>query len=288
MIKVAIISPLKYLAYSEYGDIDMVLTPMIIGNQKTTAYTNFYEKSKRYKILDNGAYEMEEEGVGCNFYEVIDVANIIHADEIILTDYPYDCGKTIKAVHQCIDILHKRRMMGKFILHAVPQGSNEEEWMNCFDKMALIEEISIIGLSKLSVPKCFGKLHEKNGFVAKSRIRAIEHILKSGKYKVEKSFLRKDGSTGKRIHLLGSDNWAPYELAALNKYSFIRSIDTSMPVWYGLNSKKINPLTGKCNGMLKKVNLHISKNVSPDIEICILHNLLLVHKFSKYQKVVNL
>lgn len=129
MIKIAIISPVEYLTFSKYGEIDMVLTPLLIGNQKSDVYINFYKKSKKYKIIDNGAFEMEEDGVGCNFYDVIEAANIIQANEIILTDYLYNCEKTINSVNQCIGILHKEGVIGNFILHAVPQGSNEEEWM---------------------------------------------------------------------------------------------------------------------------------------------------------------
>ena len=268
----------------------MILTPLVVGPQQTKKYINFYKKSKRYKILDNGAFEMEEKGVGCNFYDVIEAAKIISANEIVLTDYLYDCEKTIDATYHCLDILRKERMLGKFVLHTVPQGSNEEEWMDCFDTMMSIEEIDVIGLSKLSVPKCFGKSksHEKEGSVAKSRIKAIKHIVSSGLYKVEKNYLQKKHHKGKQIHLLGGDNWTPYELSILNKYSFIRSIDTSMPVWYGLHCKKIDIIIGKCNDSLGKVNLFIRKKINPESNTSILHNLLVTFKFSKHQMVVDI
>lgn len=153
--------------------------------------------------------------------------------------------------------------------------------------MMSVEEIDVIGLSKLSVPKCFGRLHEKYGPVAKSRMRAIERVLNSRRYKVYRGSLRKNRSRGKKIHLLGGDNWTSYEIEMLNKYSFIRSIDTSMPVWYGLHGKKIDIVSGKCNELLDKVDLFISRKISPGIEACIFHNLLMVYKFSKHYREVN-
>lgn len=261
----------------------MVLTPLIIGDQKTATYINFYKNSHKYKILDNGAFEMEKEGVGCNFYDVINAANVIQANEIILTDYLYECGKTINAIYNCIRILDKKDLKGKFILHAVVQGNNKEEWMDCFDKLMAIDEIDVIGLSKLSVPKCFGLPDEKNGPVAKSRVQAINYIINSGLYKIEKDYLRKNAYRGKRIHLLGGDNWTSYELMVLSKYPFIRSIDTSMPIWYGLHRKSIDINSGKCKEFLDKVNLFTSQEIVPEINICILHNLLVTHKFSKSQ-----
>lgn len=295
MIKVAIISPIKYIKFCEFGDIHMALTPFITGDFTSDKYINFYHTSRKYKILDNGIFEMENAGVGCDFSRILKAAEIIKANEIILSDYLYDSMKTIDTAYKCIDILDKKALLGRYSLHAVPQGESLEDWIRCFDEIMQIKEINVIGISKLSVPKCFGNFQGKSGSIAKSRIKSVKHILKTGKYKIKESCIQKNGGTPKKIHLLGGDNWVAYELNIQKRYPFIRSIDTSMPIWYALNNRLIDPITKKCEFLDKKVNLNVSEKyahnryngktdqryVKLEIEKTILSNLLVFYKNAK-------
>lgn len=279
MIRIAFIPPIKFLPFSHYGDIYMILAPLCEYPQ----YTEFFQEVRGYKILDNGAYELEDSGVGLPFEQVINIALKVNADEIILTDYVYNSNKTIEAVEKCINIIKEQNLINKFRLHAVPQGKSVDEWLTCFNSLMKIDEIDIIGLSKLSVPYVFYGNNKHPGYIVNSRREILNKIVHNKNYEISSKGIRLKGrKKWKKIHLLGGGPWLAYELSIFQKYSFIRSVDTSMPIWYGLHNLKIDYETGKINKIIKKVDLLYTGTLSCEQIDAIMHNIaiLLKHRCS--------
>ena len=203
MLKIALIPPINNLSYALQGDMLMALTQIVLKNK---AYAKFYADSEMYKILDNGAFEDELHSIK----DVLKAAEIINANEIILPDVLFDKEKTLKAVDQALIYLNKNKLLDKDKLMAVPQGSTEDEWWECYEKLEIIPEVNVIGLSKLSCPKCF------NNTVAKSRIHITSMV---------------SPMPDKEYHLLGGSFEVLEEVKS--HPNWIRSIDTSAPFEFG-------------------------------------------------------
>ena len=223
---------------------------------------------------------MEEKGVGLSFERVINLALKVDADEIVLTDYVYDSNRTLEAVKECINLVKKRNLVNKFKLHAVPQGRSVEEWLTCFNSLMEMDEIDVIGLSKLSVPYIFYGNTKAPGYIANSRKEILKKIINNKNYEICAKGIRLKGKKKwKKIHLLGGGPWLAYELSILKKYSFIRSVDSSMPIWYGIHGLKIDYNTGIINKILKKVNLLYMNNISYEQISAIMHNIAVILKY---------
>ncbi len=162
MIDVAVIASVPHLhQLSALGSIDMALTHLVLTDD---TYADFYRQrgdAGVTVILDNSAYELEETtGQGMDVSAVLRAATRIHATVVICQDVLYDSALTISAT---------RRFMAEagdssYRFMAVPQGTTRTEWLDCYDILATMPGVDMIGLSKLSVPRCFG------GPVAEARI----------------------------------------------------------------------------------------------------------------------
>lgn len=282
-IRIAIISPISHLdRYVPHSDqIAMALTHLVLADKQ---YAEFYRQLRKcgfHIILDNSAFELEQQGKGLDPEPVLEAAQIIDADEIICTDVLCDFWKTIESTNNFIDQYHKIWPEQETApqLQAVVQGANQEEWWECYRILLKMPEISVLGFSKIAIPHCFYGNRITSGCVTKSRLIVSEAI--------ENDVALLPTINGKSVHLLGGDNWSAYELSIQTKYRWIRSNDTSMPIWYGCNSQAINLQTGKIESIIiEKPDLE-NKNPSTKAscdqnENVILHNIAVLHKFSKW------
>lgn len=238
-MKVAVIAPFANLGLTKLGTCHMVLTHLVHQNKE---YADFYAKEKMFKILDNGAFENELN----NIEGVVEAAKIVKADEIILPDIIYDCDKTIEKTEEAMEWLDQQKLLGKFSLMAVPQGSTEREWMKCFEVFYNNEDINTIGLSKLSCPKSF------DCSISESRLK-ISKIL--NKY------------PNKEYHLLGGSGSILEEIK--KQHRFIRSIDSSVPIHYGqkrISLKFNNKELGTSLDFNKSVKSYNMNTVMKNIE----------------------
>ncbi len=237
-INLAIISPFNYLEHSLKGDIHMALTHLVL-NEDNLEYVQFYRQSNKYKILDNSAFELEELGVGLKSNLVLKAADIISADEIIATDVLYKAEETIESTINFINDVKNKNKHSDYKIQAVAQGSSKKEILYCFHELMKMNSVNVIGLSKLGIPASY-KDHIMEGDVMRSRISFINTIINSKKYKLINSQLQFKDYSPKSLHLLGSDNRGFQELWYYRNIPFIRSMDTSMPIWYALNGKYIS------------------------------------------------
>lgn len=279
-MQVCIISPVSHLKnFSVLGDMEMSLAPLL-DHEEYVEYYKEQVKRGKFVIFDNGAFELEEKlGRGLGHSEVLELAKKIRPHEIICTDHLFEKDKTLDSTNKFVSYV---RVAGNYVdgdvqLMAVPQGRTIDEWFQCYKAMLNMKEITTIGLSKVSVPQCFIGNREELGAITKGRILCTSEIVARGlepdKYK-------------KTVHLLGSDAWMGYEVRVQSQYKWIRSIDSSAPVHYGLNKKEMDVDTGRFNVMLTdKPDL---ENVKHDTAVhCranedkIYFNIAVVQKFAK-------
>lgn len=208
MLKKALIVPLAQLELAKEGDIHMVLTHLVHTNEE---YADFYAKEKKYKILDNSAFEGQLQSIE----KVCGAAARVNADEIILPDIVYDGSATIKAAKASLEYLDSESNLTVKTM-AVVQGSSEQEWWDCYSELAAMKGVDVIGFSKLSCPRCFGFP------ISEARMQIVRTLEEENEW-----------PEGKAIHLLGGSYHVVDEIKFMSKYEQIRSIDTSAPVEYG-------------------------------------------------------
>ena len=141
MIKV-FITPIKYLEFMDtYNSINFILLHMAIASKK---YRKFYTYNKKYKILDNSAYEL---GKPLSVSEILDYAGRMRVDEIIMPDKLQNSRFTIRNAKKFIDVCPK-----KYNLMGVIQGHDMNSWMKCFRFMNTNRYVGVLGISKFGVP----------------------------------------------------------------------------------------------------------------------------------------
>lgn len=149
-MKLINIFPIGNLGMHYTQDMHMFLTHLV---EKYEFYANFAKNVKGYKILDNSLIEL---GGAVNMSRVLDAAEKIGADEIILPDVFQKGPETIDAVNMALSELNDRYSNRKwpYKLMAVAQGRDEREWYECYQALLENPDIDVIG-----VPKVLAKMH---------------------------------------------------------------------------------------------------------------------------------
>lgn len=123
-------------------EMEFVLLHKLLDNK---FYRDYYIATKddgKYRILDNGAFEL---GEGLNDELLLEWAEKINATEIILPDV---YGKKDETLKQMLDFLDKHPKC-KYKMMVVPQGSDEAEMEACLTLMLGENRVHCIGLNKL-------------------------------------------------------------------------------------------------------------------------------------------
>jgi hypothetical protein len=109
---------------------------------------------------------------------------------------------------------------------AVPQGSTRKEWLACYDALTALPGVYSIGISKLSVPRCW------NTGIAMARLACVAE-------------LHRHGTPPRPLHLLGGDGCLPAELCAHRERGHVgvRSCDSATAFWYARLGIPLNPDT---------------------------------------------
>ena len=149
-MKLINIYPLGNLGMHYTQDMHMFLTHLV---EKYPFYAKFAKEVKGYKILDNSLIEL---GGAVDLRRVLNAAEDIDADEIILPDVFQNGPATIDAVNIALselNYLYPNRSW-PYKLMAVAQGKNEEEWYQCYMSLLKNPDIDVIG-----IPKVLAKTH---------------------------------------------------------------------------------------------------------------------------------
>ncbi len=188
-------------------DFDFILTHLVL---KDEIYAKHYRDSKNFKILDNSVNEL---GEPCSIEEMVQALDILGSvDFIVPPDYLGNLRMTREALEQSLGIWEYDELL------PVVQGQDLEEVDRC------IEYLRDMDFSKVAVPydiTC--SRTDSRDQMAKGRQTVVGRI-------VRRSSLE--------VHLLGFTT-----LEELKRYqgdTQVESIDTGVPVVYGLNLKHLD------------------------------------------------
>lgn len=262
-MKLCVITPLSHLDLASFGSgIHMALTHIALESDDYVKTYQRYKNKGEYIILDNSAFELEQQGRGLDPKPVLEAAKAIGADEVIATDVLCEGDETVKSTRNFISefraFFGEEIRQGKPVpkIMAVPQGKSIEEWIDCYARLVVMDGVDVIGFSKISVPVSFGgpNARKVDGGVTQSRLKLYDYL--------DENLLWPDllCRPNMKIHLLGGDSWSGHELKSITTYGGgtkspipllgrrqIRSNDTSAPVWYGANSVAFDPFSGKAS-----------------------------------------
>ncbi|MGH3931659.1 MAG: hypothetical protein ACRDTF_16995, partial [Pseudonocardiaceae bacterium] len=236
MIDVAVIASIPYLRrLSAAGTIDMALTHLVLAQP---TYAGFFQARARAGVsvvLDNSAYELQDTtGAGMAAAPVLQAAALTGAQLVVCQDVLFDGPATLLTTQRFLDAARHHHSAGaagwRFI--GVPQGRTRAEWLDCYHRLVATPGIDMIGLSKLSVPRCFGAP------VAEARIACVAHLLELG--------------APMPFHLLGGDRSLPWELREHRRrghdraeHGGVRSNDSSFAFWYAASGIDVDGHTGR-------------------------------------------
>ncbi|MGH3885491.1 MAG: hypothetical protein ACRDSZ_02805 [Pseudonocardiaceae bacterium] len=236
MIDIAVIASTPSLQrLSAAGTIDMALTHLVLAQP---AYAGFFQARTQAGVtvmLDNSAYELQETtGAGMAAGPVLQATELTGAQIVVCQDVLFDGPATLITTQRFLDAARHHDSAGaaglRFI--GVPQGRTRAEWLDCYHRLAAMPSIDMIGLSKLSVPRCFGAP------VAEARIACVAQLLE---FEAPKPF-----------HLLGGDRSLPWELREHRRRGHdraerggVRSNDSSFAFWYAASGIDVDGHTGR-------------------------------------------
>lgn len=149
-LEMATIVPQGYLGLTECSRMHMALAHLV-GAEGMETYTKFFKETAcGYKILDNSVIENAQ----VTLEELVEKAELINADEIILPDVYKDSRETFRRISRDISWIREHGI--KKELMVVPQGNSLDDWLKC--ATALIHnfgpEINTIGIPKHLVATC--------------------------------------------------------------------------------------------------------------------------------------
>lgn len=138
------IAPIGNICMEYNQPMHMYLTHLV---EKYPMYVKVAQQAGGYKILDNSLIEL---GKAMTIERVLDAAEKIQADEIILPDVFQDREGTLRAVDRALTEID-RRYLGKwpFKLMAVAQGKTWAEWDMCYGDLMARSEVDVIGVPKV-------------------------------------------------------------------------------------------------------------------------------------------
>jgi hypothetical protein len=224
VIDIAAIASLAHLDnIAARGSIDMALTHLALRHPRYAAHYAGQAAAGRTVMLDNSAYELEDTlGSGLAAAPVMTAARLTGAAEVVCTDVPYDGPATITSTRRFL--AQAVGLAGNVRFMAVPQGSTRAEWLACYEALTALPGVHSIGISKLSVPRCW------NSGIATARLACVAE-------------LHQHGTPPKPLHLLGGDGCLPAELRAHRDrgHQAVRSNDSAAAFWYARCGIPLNP-----------------------------------------------
>lgn len=192
-----------------------------------------------FKILDNSACEL---GEGMDFDKVLQAAEIIGADEIVLPDIPRS-GKSLSKTLQYLAALDKD-VSNKYRIAAVCQGETYEQVVVCAEQI-----LSLSAIKTIMIPKWYCTMESANGL---------------GRHKITKeiaNLIRVLNRNDVQIHWLGLDIGIRELVTPLKQ--LVRSVDSgyyaalATPQWKHLAVASERPRELKID--LEKMDVNIER-----------------------------
>jgi hypothetical protein len=139
-MNVGVIAPMRYPSISKYSEFDFCLAHLAM---KSKRYKSYFARSRRFVLLDNGAYE----GETMTLQDLVNLCYEIKPAEVVAPDVLYDPEKTTDRTLQFLDMLDLR-----CDVMIVPQARNAYEWASEAWKLCNLTKhhsrVKTLGVSK--------------------------------------------------------------------------------------------------------------------------------------------
>lgn len=255
-MKISFITSIDYIKeFGTQGDFILALSHMLPGNglmsQNSHAYESALLDSKLPIYLDNGCFERHyPESADI----LIDKAKRIKAELFFAPDSLYDRKRTMIELKYAIEL--RNYLASEIKVGAIVQADNIKDYMEQLVEFNNMEEVDLIGLSILSIPKSYGQS------ITESRIRLMEDMLTLKEKGIIKEW--------KPMHLLGlGDSMQDLIFAKMN-CPWIQSNDSSCCFQSGIFGKRLTDKLEVPDGKVKDKVLfglmHITQKQREDIQ----------------------
>jgi hypothetical protein len=218
----------------------------ILGQHlKNKRYYNYCKRSRKKKILDNGAYEL---GESIDPVKLKRYAEELNVRTIIIPDKLFDKKRSLELEKQFKKLFtEEERKKYKFM--KVVCGNNLKEYLKSLKEVSKDPDIDIVGISQ-------------------SRTIIAPNL----------TFVMNEYRGKKPVHLLGLTH--PYELLEASKFKIIESIDTGRPINFAFK-KKLFPIISKNIEYKKESGLDIDTRKILDTELAKL-NIITLKYYEKH------
>lgn len=213
------IPPNNHLDVMEFGDRFFCLAHHFLEDSNyRDFFLNLRERSPSVFItLDNSA--AEHSLVTEN--DLLHVVSKLKPDEVVAPDVLFDKDKTTANLKSFTEKLYKHNLQQTTSIFGCPQGATKEEWFDCYLTMIHNPFVKCVGLSKITVPKCWNNA-EGDTKIAESRNQCIQELS-------DMSLLLKP------LHLLGMGEHTEFDFYLQRKTPCIRSSDSCYAVLAAIN-----------------------------------------------------
>jgi len=139
-MKAALIPPITHLDVYGHGQFHLLLTHLL-SKPKYRAHYKRQRKAGAYLVLDNSAHE---QGHGQDPADLLKAGFDLNAQEIVVPDVLDDAGATIEFCLAAHEVWFEKGAAAEMLdvyspaFMYVPQGKNEEDWVECLDSLIRI------------------------------------------------------------------------------------------------------------------------------------------------------
>jgi len=223
-IEIAIGAPISMMNnLCPKGHIELCFTHLIKNNNNT--YKQYYLDAKangRFVILDNGIMEL---GYSMSADDLLFVSAELKPDLVTPPEILNDSHSTLKMTYEFVKIFETSGLYPETKIMGVAHGATLKDWCISFRELLQIPYISRIGVP-YDIP--FDVRTSTQG----ENNRLINLVTR----RIELCNWIAENHPEAPIHLFGLAH--PSELPIQVKHSFIKSIDTSLPVMAAINNIK--------------------------------------------------
>lgn len=216
-MKVFIIPPVGHMDISEQGDGLFILAQLYKKYPKYRKYVLEAKAAGRFLILDNGVGDddpITNDELWSLFME-------IQPNEVIPLDTLYNKEATLNNFKEFVQRGKEAGITEPFIF-ACPQGDNMGEWFECYNEMCEEPLVSVIGMSKKTIPHILYPGSEPDTNISISRNFIFDTLKQTNNLK-------------KPLHFLGAGEVVEFE--AYRNEEMCRSTDSCFSVWSGMNGE---------------------------------------------------
>ncbi|AGH56763.1 hypothetical protein Phi19:2_gp042 [Cellulophaga phage phi19:2] len=254
-----VIPPLQNLDLMNYGDRYFCLAQLYLKNK---AYRDFFkERVARgcWVTLDNGAGDHDI----VSREKVLEIARELQPSELIPLDILFNKDQTLENLDWTIHQMQDDPLLCNIQILACPQGETLDRWIECFEKMSSMDEVSTIGMSKLAIP--FAITGVKFGDENIGRSRNLMY-----------SILKLRGLLTKPMHFLGAGEVDEFEM--YKKDPLCRSTDSCFSVWGGMNDQYFSSESYK---RIPTPKDYFERSIDPKSLFCICQNIVYLRELLK-------